>query len=264
MRRGTALVLLLALFVGGCVGASKRELKEAQQSRFRLKYKLGLSYIQSGRYKEALLEFLEAEKLNPTSAELYNSMGVAYLGLGERDKALDSFKKAVAFNPMYSQAHTNLATLYIQKRQWESAVQECNLALKNSLYLTPESAYNNRGYAYQMMGKGGEAVEDYYRAIRYNPRFTKAYENLISYYISKERMRKAQGILDDAVALGLRSPGLMYYRGFFKNMAGDKEAACDLFKQLVRDYPITVWAKKARAYLDLLGPACQDGAPLLR
>ncbi len=264
MRRAAVLVLLLALFAGGCVGSSKQEVKEAQQSQFRLKYKLGLSYIQSGRYKEALLEFLGAEKINPSSAELYDSMGVAYLGLGEMDKALGSFKKAVALNPNYSQAHTNLATLYIQKGQWKNAIRECNLALKNSLYLTPESAYNNRGYAYQMMGKGGEAVEDYYRAIRYNPRFTKAYENLISYYVSKERMIKAQGILDDAVALGLRSPGLIYYQGFFRNMAGDKEAACDLFKQVVRDYPITVWAKKARAYLDLLGSACQDGAPILR
>jgi len=264
MKRGAVLMLLLALFVGGCVGPSKQEVKEAQQSQFRLKYKLGLSYIQSGRYKEALLEFLEAEKLNPASAELYSSMGVAYLGLGEQDKALDSFKKAVALNPNYSQAHTNLATLYTQKGQWKSAVQECNLALKNPLYLTPESAYNNRGYAYQMMGKGEKAVGDYYRAIRYNPRFTKAYENLVSYYISKERMRKAQGVLDDALALGLRSPGLIYYQGFFKNMAGDKGNACDLFKQVVRDYSLTVWAKKARAYLDLLGPACQDGAPLFR
>jgi len=264
MKRGVIWILLLALFVGGCAGPSKQEVKEAQQSQFRLKYKLGLSYIQSGRYKEALLEFLEAKKLNPASAELYNSMGVAYLGLGEQDKALDAFKKAVALNPNYSQAHTNLATLYIQKRQWKSAVQECNLALKNPLYLTPESAYNNRGYAYQMMGEEKKAVEDYYRAIRYNPRFTKAYENLISYYVSKERMGKAQGVLDDAVALNLRSPGLIYYQGFFENMAGDKEKACDLFKQVVNDYPLTVWAKKARAYIDLLGPACQDGATLLR
>ncbi len=264
MRERIAWVLVLVLFVGGCVGSSKQAKREAERTQFRLKYKLGLSYIQSGRYKEALIEFLEAEKLNPESCELYDSMGVAYLGLGEMDKAMDAFKKAVAINPMYSQAHTNLAILYTQKGQWKEAIKECNLALKNPFYLTPESAYNNRGYAYQMMGDEKKAVEDYYRAIRYNPRFAKAYENLIAFYISKEQMGRARGILDDAVALNLRTPGLVYYQGFFKNLEGDKEGACDFFKQVVRDYPLTIWSQKAKVYLDLLGAACRDVAPLRR
>ncbi len=266
MRKRWALFLCLAaLLVVGCQGPSRVAMeKEVKESSFRLKYKLGLSYIQSERYKDALLELLEARRLNPSSPKVYNGLGVAYLGLGELEKAQKSFEKAVTLDPGYSEAHTNLATVYLQRREWEKAVEECTRALDNPLYLSPEVAYNNRGYAYQMMGKEREALLDYYRALRYNPKFSKAYENLIAYYLSKDDMVRARGILDDAVALGLRNPGLIFYKALFSNIDGDKEQACELFQRLVREYPLTPWARKAKAYIDLMGKCNAQGAPILR
>lgn len=264
-KRWVLLLCLVAFGVTGCQGPSRVTMeKEVREGSFRLKYKLGLSYIQSERYKDALLELLEAQRLNPSSPKVYNGLGVAYLGLGELDKAQESFEKAVTLDPGYSEAHTNLATVYIQRRQWDKAVEECTKALDNPLYMSPEVAYNNRGYAYQMMGKDREALLDYYRALRYNPKFPKAYENLIAYYLSKDDMVRARGILDDTVALGLKSPGLIFYRALFSNIDGDKKRACELFQRLVKEFPLTSWAKKARAYIDLIGNCDAHGATILR
>ena len=253
MRTPAILLVAFMLLSLGCATTSNRMETAAQESRFRLKYKMGLSYIQSGRFKEALLELLEAQKIGPSTPELYNSLGIAYLGLGEMDKAKTAFKKAVALKPDYSEAHTNLATLYIQKKEWKRAIKECNEALKNPLYLTPESAYNNRGYAHQMLGEDQKALADYYKALRYNTTFTKAYENLISFYLVKEDLPNARGTLNDAEALGLTSPGLIFYKALFKHIDGDEANAWELFNQVVREYPLSVWAQKARSYLNLIG-----------
>jgi len=237
----------------GCVTTSKQMETDAQEASFRLKYKMGLSYIQSGRYKEALLELLEAKKIGPSTPELYNSLGIAYIGLGEADKAKGSFEKAVMLKPDYSEAHTNLATLYIQKKRWKKAIEECNNALKNPLYLTPESAYNNRGYAYQMLGEDQKALANYYKALRYNTKFTRAYENLIAFYLAKENLSNARGVSNDAEALGLTSPGLAFYKALFRHIDGDEAKAWELFHQVVKDYPLTIWAKRAKTYLNLIG-----------
>ncbi len=265
MKKAKWVVLVLTLMMLACAGTSRKAAEqEMRESSFRLKYKLGLSYIQSNRYKDALLELLEAQKLDPASSKVYNALGVAYLGLGELDKAQESFEKAIALDPAYSEAHTNLATVFIQRREWKKAVEECTKALGNPLYITPEVAYNNRGYAHLMMGEEREALLDYYKAMRYNPKFTKVYENLIGYYLSKDGTVRARGILDDAMALHLKSPGLIYYRALFDNIDGDKEKACELFERVVKDYPLTTWAKKARAYLDVMGSCGAQGAPLSR
>ncbi len=265
MRKGKWILWFLVVLMVGCASTSQKEMeREMRESNYRLKYKLGISYIQSGRFKDALLELLEAQKLNPQSKEVYNALGISYLGLGELDKAEASLKKAISLDPNYSEAHANLANVYINRGEWQKAVDECTRALKNPMYLTPEVAYNNRGYAYLMMGKEKEALLDFYKALRYNPKFPKAYENLISYYLSKDDTVRARGILEDALASGLESPGIIYFRALFAHMDGFEEKACTFFKQVVKDYPLTLWAKKARAYLDILGNSCEKGAPVSR
>jgi len=264
MRKGGWIALLiLAFLVVGCVGPSEKEAEqELKESSFRLKYKLGLSYIESGRFKDALLELLEAQKLNPNSKEVYNALGVSYLGLGEVDKAEAALKEALSLDPNYSEAHANLANVYINEKKWNEAVEECTKALQNPMYSTPEVAYNNRGYAYLMMGKDKEALINYYKALRYNPKFIKAYENLISYYLSKDDTVRARGLLEDALACNLNSPGLLYFKALFANMDGRRGKACTLFRHVVKDYPLSVWAKKARAYLDIMENCCGQGAPV--
>jgi len=242
---------LLAFFSFGCVFTTQ-ELKEKEVSEYRLHYKMGLSYLEADRYKEALLEFLEAEKINPTSAELYNAMGIAYFGLGEKDAAINAYKKAIELDSSFSKAHTNLASLYIDQGKFKEAIEECNKALENKLYLTPEAAFTNRGYAYYRLGKTDEAIKDYFRAIRYNPHYTKAYENLIGLYLELDNTQAAKEILMDAKAMGLGSPALIYYKAVFSNMDGKKTEACDLFVRLIRDYPLSPWTKKARVYIDVL------------
>ncbi len=267
MRKGRWFVLFVVVFfVMACAsGPSQKEAEqEVRESSFRLKYKLGISYVESGRFKDALLELLEAKRLNPNSKEVYNALGISYLGLGELDKAEAAFKRAVSLDPHYSEAHSNLANVYISRGEWKKAVEECTKALENPMYLAPEVAYNNRGYAYLMMGNEKEALLDYYKALRYNPKFPKAYENLISYYLSKDDTVRARGILEDAMALELESPGLLYFRALFANMDGDRKRACALFREVVKNYPLTAWAKKARAYLDIMGNCRDKGAPVSR
>jgi len=116
--------------------------------------------------------------------------------------------------------NNNIGYSYIQLEDFDNALIHLNKAI--SIKSDQGGYYNNRGYAYLMMGKEREALMDYYKALRYNPRFPKAYENLIGYYLSKDDTVRARGILDDALAAEVQSPGITYFKAVFENMDGHR------------------------------------------
>jgi tetratricopeptide (TPR) repeat protein len=61
---------------------------------------MGGAYLDRGRVDDALKEFAEASRLNPTRADLFGFQGVAYSqAIHEPAKALESFRKALALEP---------------------------------------------------------------------------------------------------------------------------------------------------------------------
>ena len=51
-------------------------------------YNRGVAYFQKGEYDQAIAEFTEAIRLDPTDTQAYVNRGVAYDEKGEYDKAI--------------------------------------------------------------------------------------------------------------------------------------------------------------------------------
>jgi len=258
MKKFVFVVLLLAVLgcqsLGGSGSSPSQEpmsQKELMDRAYNYRIKMAISYIKTGDFKKALLEAFRAQEAKETP-EVYDIMGLAYMGLGELEKAREAFLKAISLDPNYSEAWTNLSAYYLAKGEWKKAIEACKKALSNKYYTKPEVAFTNMGKAYLMLGDEKKAVEYWVKALRYNTYYVPAYENLIDYYMAKDDVAKARAYLEDAKALELNSPGIMFYDALFKMRDGNVVEAERILQRIVRDYPLTPWAKRARVYLETL------------
>ena len=218
---------------------------------YNYKIKMAVSYIESGDFKKALLELYRAQEAKETP-EVYNLMGVAYLGLGEMEKAKEALDTALKMDPNFSEAWVNLSAYYLAKGMWKEAIKACNKALENKFYSRPEVAFTNLAEAYFMLGDYDKAIDYLKKAVKYNVYYAPAYEKIIGYFLAKGEVIMAKGYLDDAKAVGLKTPGLIFFEGIFALRDGDVAKAKKLFQSILVNYPLSRWADKAKEYLDAM------------
>lgn len=110
-------------------------------------YNLGLAYVKSGMYREAIEVFKQVLSVwlvhksrsfqrNPDFAEAYNNLGAAYVGSGMYREAIETFKQAIQIKPDFAEAHYNLGMSYLILNNNSGASGEYTI-LKN---LDPHSA----------------------------------------------------------------------------------------------------------------------------
>ena len=61
--------------------------------------KKGMSFLEDGRYEEALDCFEKILASNPDNPDIWNKKGVALRSLGRYDEAIESFNKALEITP---------------------------------------------------------------------------------------------------------------------------------------------------------------------
>jgi len=73
---------------------------------------------------EAIAQFKESLRIDPTFPFSSCDLGVIYVKMGWRDKAIEKFEKAVYYEPNYVEAHYNLAILYSKNGLYNKALSE--------------------------------------------------------------------------------------------------------------------------------------------
>jgi len=68
-------------------------------------------------------------------------------------------------------------------------------ALENPIYATPHFAYHNLGQAYYTKGEYKKAVENYLKAITYQPSFSMAFHHLGITYETMNEWDKATSVI---------------------------------------------------------------------
>lgn len=131
-------------------------------------YSRGNSYLVSGDFDLALIEFNRALDVAPNSADVYMSRGIVKEKLLDWQSAIDDYKKA---NDIYKKrpfgrddatAFSNMANAETGLLQWDQALQDFNYAAKlDSNFEAPKIG---RSLVLYQLGKFNEA-EQGFRAI---------------------------------------------------------------------------------------------------
>lgn len=121
--------------------------------------------VQEGRWQNG--KFLE--ETTQYSAEEYFNM--AYKAETHQEK-VRLYTKAIELRPNFSMAYNNRAWSYMSMGQHQSALSDCNQALRYNS--SNKHALHTRGMVYFRLGKYQSAIDDYGRALKIDPDYTAA------------------------------------------------------------------------------------------
>lgn len=135
-----------------------------------------------------LLEELTAEY--PNDERVHFTLGTFYFGQQEWEAAMGEFEKAIAIDPEYAPPYNHLGYCYRNLERYEKA----ETAFKKYAELVPDEPNPHDSYAELLMkiGKFGESIKEYERALEINPNFTPSYVGLGNNQILLGRTKEAR------------------------------------------------------------------------
>ena len=183
------------------------------------------SYAESARMIEKAIAVLEAQAdIIEGAAEAYFRLGWLYQEpLEESDEARIAYTRALDLNPELASAYNNRGFIYNEMGKYEQALADYTQALA----LAPEYAklYSNRGVTYTRMGEYKEAVEDYTRAIELDPELAEAYGNRGNTYTEMGEYEQALADHTRAIELAPEFAAAYCNRGNTYTRLGEYEEA---------------------------------------
>ncbi len=110
---------------------------------------------------------IDAYRLAPKDAVVWNKIGIAYHHLAAIDEARRDYERALLIRPDYPEAINNLGATYFAERNYKKAIR----LYRNALRLMPNSAViaANLGTAYFARGKYRQGIAAYRMAFGLDP-----------------------------------------------------------------------------------------------
>jgi tetratricopeptide (TPR) repeat protein len=199
--------------------------------KLRPRFDLGLAFQQAGRNEEAIAQYEEALRLEPSHPLVLTNLGNVFRQLGDLEKARALLEEVVALRPAAAEAHLNLGNVHLDRGD----IEEADRCYRRALELDRESAavWYNWAKCHEKRGRFGAAAAAYAEAVRLEPGNVLFLNDLGSAYLALGRIADAKAALLAACARDGRSEVVRY------NLALVYEAEGSL-TEAVRQYETAV------------------------
>ncbi|MBM3253944.1 MAG: tetratricopeptide repeat protein, partial [Candidatus Omnitrophica bacterium] len=173
-------------------------------------YQRGVDFAKSGKYDEAILEYLKAIELKPDYILAYQEVGKIYMRLERFAEAIATYRRILELTPGDEKAQESLIAAYISygnlcynSDRYEEAIE----AFNNHLKLKPDeiSVLNLLGYAYIALGRYDEAIRVYQRVLELDPEEEIAIHRLVDSYLELAKTYTAAGNHAEAIKVYRRA-----------------------------------------------------------
>jgi tetratricopeptide (TPR) repeat protein len=250
-----ALRFILSIFLAASLSGCAAKLKQKNQEKAQYYLQIGNSYLANGKYQLALRNLLEAKRLVPSSPVVMNSLGLAYFGLEKYDNAYAQFKEALKIESQYTDARNNLGGVLIAVGNYQKAIEVLEEASADLTYLFLDKVYNNLGLANFRAGDYLKAKAAFAKALQFKDKNCQS-----NYYFGRSTYslndyKKASESFDRAVKVCPKSNNQQeayFYSGLSRMKLGEKELAAGRFREVLKLYPSSSYAKKAKQLLEML------------
>lgn len=146
-----------------------------------------------GRSDDAIAHYERALQLLPIYAEAHYGLGVELAKIpGHTSEAVDHFEAALRTKPDYAEVHASLADILATQ---PGNLPEAMAHYSEALRIKPDLYWarcNMAGHLMQVPGREDEAIEQFEETIRTNPGFLEAYNGLAIVYAKMGRIQDAK------------------------------------------------------------------------
>src|SRR6266704_1925567 len=159
----------------------------------------GDTYLNTKRYKEALLAFEQAIQLDPNDAVIYFNKGDALDELERYEEALVAYKRAIRLDPNNADAYFNKGNVLDELERYEEALA----AFEQAIRLDPDDAivHYNKGNILSELERCEEALAAFEQAIRLDPDDAIVHYNKGNILSELGRYEKALAAYEQAIRL---------------------------------------------------------------
>jgi TPR repeat protein len=172
-------------------------------------FNLGVSYAESGMYKEAIEVFKQAIRLGHDDAEAHYNLGFAYGSSGMYKEEIEAYKQAIRINPDFALAHFNLSVAYGESGMNKEAIKQYKILKKldselaNELFNLLRSNLGDRSDQPKLVTKVEQNADELY-AKGYNNDKQGNYKEAMKWYLKAAEQGHAPA---------QNSLGFMYSKG---------------------------------------------------
>ncbi|MBF0316607.1 MAG: tetratricopeptide repeat protein [Nitrospirae bacterium] len=143
------------------------------------RYYLGTIYAAQDRIEDALRQWRYVVSLNPDHERIYVDIGDAYMQQGKLQDALGEYKKALRLGKNNAAIHIKMCDAYKRLGRETDAALTCQTALQaNTKEIKDPTVYFRLGLMHENQGNLDEAAIQYSMAIKLNPDYADAHNNL--------------------------------------------------------------------------------------
>jgi len=191
--------------------------------------------VEEGRFRQALTELRELEKVNPNFDQMRYYLGKAYLGLNQPRKAIEQFKSALRINPNHLLAYVDSAKAYVALKEFDTAetILRSGFGPNQDSYLF----HFNLGFINQLKGDTHKAIKEYLKAEKFNSKSSQLCGNISSAYLILGEKDEAIQWLKKALSLNPNLPQANTNLGMLLVEKGEYEEAYGYFKKAVELIP---------------------------
>jgi len=163
----------------------KESLKSAKDDYERSVIHTKIASIESekGNVTSSIKSAQEAIKFQPNQYMSHYLLGKSYIESGRYDDAMSELNISIELNSKFAPSHFELGNACYKKFKYREAVAEYGLAIKfDSKHF---QSYNNMGVILSILGKERESEAAFKNVILINPAFPAVYKNLGILYDTK-------------------------------------------------------------------------------
>ena len=180
----------------GDPGASlelNRKALEADATMTPAHYFLALAYLDLRQEQAAIAEFEKAIHSPSVTPEMYNALASLYIRKQQFAEAEDFCRKAIALDPSRPDAYLTLARVYNAQHASDKALEALRAALPEGKEFPVTGYYQElqadlaveRGVAYTAKKMYARAIDEYARALDFDPRRAVVHRRLAELYRQK-------------------------------------------------------------------------------
>jgi Tfp pilus assembly protein PilF len=134
---------------------------------------VALRFHRAGDLRRAVYHYRRSIELAPT-AEAYTFLGWAYSFQGDLERAVAECRRAIGIDPSLGNPYNDIGAYLIELGRVEEAVAWLERALEAPRYESYCYPHYHLGRAMEQLGRRGEAIRSYGRALQEDPSFIPA------------------------------------------------------------------------------------------